>query len=213
MTSDFPSREELSVPLFAALFTITQLGPRTLKMPGNFLHLTTDGSEAALESGGNTVQEMTKCVVMLDAGSRLLIERNTLYHLRWVGHVLRMPPFRLHFRALFPHAGQGWRKRRSGQATTWRCMNLASVSGLNWRFPLPWLGSKRWGVLMVWEADGCMSEPQSVSQMLHNLPVELAPLQKRESKQKMECVRWRYKKQLITPISRSSLYLRIFCTT
>ena len=42
------------------------------------------------------------------------------HRLRWLGHVLRMPPHRLPRRALFALPSPNWKKPRGGQAMTWR---------------------------------------------------------------------------------------------
>ena len=57
---------------------------------------------------------------VLGADSRPLSELISLYRLRWLSHVLRMPARRLPQRALLALPGRGWKKRRGGQPMTWR---------------------------------------------------------------------------------------------
>jgi hypothetical protein len=54
------------------------------------------------------------------ADSPSLKQTISLMQLRWLGHVLRMPPHRLPRRALFASAGCGWKKPQGGQPLTWR---------------------------------------------------------------------------------------------
>ena len=73
---------------------------------------------------------------VLGTDNRSVKELTALHRLRWLGHVLRMPVHRLPYRALFARAGQGWKKRRGGQAMTWRrsmkklTSSLASVGSV-----------------------------------------------------------------------------------
>ncbi|VDP84560.1 unnamed protein product [Echinostoma caproni] len=81
---------------------------------------------------------------VLGADSRSLTEVIALHRFQWLGHVLRMPAHRLHFRALFAFAGQGRKKRRGVQTMTWRrCMKkLASALASVGAARLPGWGPK-----------------------------------------------------------------------
>jgi hypothetical protein len=43
-----------------------------------------------------------------------------MHRFRWLGHVLRMPAYRLPHRALFANPATNWRKVQGGQPMTWR---------------------------------------------------------------------------------------------
>jgi hypothetical protein len=83
-------------------------------------------------------------VRVLGASSRPVDEQIALHRLRWLGHVLRMPPQRLPYRALFALAGEDWKRPPGGQSTTWRmgvkklAVRLASIGSIR----LPGWGPK-----------------------------------------------------------------------
>jgi hypothetical protein len=47
-------------------------------------------------------------------------ELMTLHRLRWLGHVLRMPTYRLPRRALFAKPCASWKRSQGGQSMTWQ---------------------------------------------------------------------------------------------
>jgi hypothetical protein len=64
------------------------------------------------------------------ADSRNLESTIKLMRVRWLGHVLRMPPQRYPRRALFANAGDGWKKPPGGQPLTWRQSTKKQTEGL-----------------------------------------------------------------------------------
>jgi hypothetical protein len=54
-----------------------------------------------------------------------------MHKLRWLGHVLRMPPTRLPNRALFAASHPEWHKARGGQMLTWHRQMKALTGALS----------------------------------------------------------------------------------
>jgi hypothetical protein len=64
--------------------------------------------------------EVVRKRVFGEAVGTSLVECIQHYKLRWLGHVLRMPSYRLPRRALFSKPNSEWRKPRGGQCMTWQ---------------------------------------------------------------------------------------------
>ncbi|CAI2737658.1 unnamed protein product, partial [Dicrocoelium dendriticum] len=64
--------------------------------------------------------DVRRRMLVSDNHASSLEQQIALNKLRWLGHVLRMPGYRLPRRALFSLPGVGWRKARGGQKLTWQ---------------------------------------------------------------------------------------------